>query len=128
MSKYIQKKTEIVISQDKIDGGYIVKRNYYECQRSWRGLGPDLYPSYRNELVGYSISYYNDNDQLHRDGDQPAYQYYYRNDTLQEESWYTNGELIKIVDHRKYNDGSISKNGDLITKIYYKINLPEITN
>lgn len=34
MSKYIQKKTEIVISQDKIDGGYIVKRNYYECKRS----------------------------------------------------------------------------------------------
>lgn len=120
MSRFIAPKTDIVVSEDKIEGGYKLRVDVYHNQRQHKGImkpGDKFYkdesPSYRAELYGYEIKYLDDDGNLHRDGDQPAYQRFHRGGIMEEEGWFTHGTL-----HR---DNELPAFVDVYgTKIWYK--------
>ena len=100
MSKFIGHRTEIVVSEDKIDGGYKLRVDIYENRRQLRGYGPDMYPSYRNEFVAYEIKYLDEEGNLHRESVdpktgyfEPAYQKFHKGGILEKECWFKHGVL-----------------------------------
>ena len=120
MSKFIKNKTEIVVSEDKIEGGYKLRVDIYENRRCLRGRGKDLYPSYRNEFMYYEIKYLDNDGKLHREEDKPAYQKYNRMNILEEERWFKHGVL-----HRDYFDQDLRETLPAIintngTNVWYK--------
>lgn len=44
MSKFIPSKTEIVVSEDKIEDGFKLRVDVYKCKGQHRGFGKDIYP------------------------------------------------------------------------------------
>lgn len=113
MSRFIEHKTSIVVSEDKIEGGYKLRVDIYQNKRQWKGCGPDLHPSYRNEFYGYEIKYLDDDGNLHRDDGLPAYQKFHKGGIVKEESWFKHGVL-----HRKETDSKTDETLPAVIDVY----------
>jgi len=152
MAQFMKKETEVIMSEEISDNGYIVESQLYKMEEELNGLydengGIPKNRSFVNEENGIILRYYDldknlyktieakknsglqkieklyKNGVLHSDKNIPTIKYYNKNGECYKEIFYNKGKQIK--DNIIIEDKIVSSNGDIIMNSTFKFSFPD---